>query len=43
MNKDKVIQNTIAFVKDTLTGAEGGHDWFHTQRVLNNAQLIASG
>ena len=41
MEKQHIISNTIAFVKETLEGAEGGHDWFHIQRVLNNAQLIA--
>ena len=41
MNKTQIIENTISFVKDTLKNAEGGHDWFHTQRVLQNARLIA--
>lgn len=41
MNKEHIIQNTILFVKETLEGAEGGHDWFHIQRVYNNAKLIA--
>lgn len=36
-----LIDNTIAFVKQTLQGAEGGHDWFHIERVWNNAKLIA--
>lgn len=36
-----VIENTTDFVKKTLENAEGGHDWFHTLRVLNNAKLIA--
>ena len=39
--KELVIDNTIAFVKETLINAEGGHDWFHIQRVLNNAKLIS--
>ena len=43
MNEQQIIQNTTVFVKETLLGAEGGHDWFHIQRVLNNAQLIAKG
>lgn len=42
MNKERILQNTITFVKKTLEGAEGGHDWFHIQRVLNNATLIAN-
>ncbi|CAM1350344.1 HD domain-containing protein [Tenacibaculum insulae] len=41
MNKKQIIENTIAFVKKTLQGAEGGHDWFHIQRVYKNALLIA--
>ncbi|MDT7831531.1 HD domain-containing protein [Flavobacteriaceae bacterium S356] len=41
MDKENIIKNTIQFVKETLEGAEGGHDWFHIQRVLNNAKLIA--
>ena len=43
MNKDLIIEKTIAFVKKTLEGAEGGHDWFHIQRVYLNAKLIAKG
>ncbi|MET2986152.1 HD domain-containing protein [Aureibaculum conchae] len=41
MNKNQIISNTIDFVKEKLIGAEGGHDWFHTERVFNNAKLIA--
>jgi uncharacterized protein len=36
-----LIEATIAFVKETLKDAEGGHDWFHIQRVFNNTLLIA--
>ncbi|MEL0455180.1 HD domain-containing protein [Flavobacteriaceae bacterium SZ-1-7] len=36
-----IINKTIAFVKETLADAEGGHDWFHTERVYNNSLLIA--
>ena len=43
MKKAEVIRNTVEFVKKTLADAEGGHDWFHIQRVYNNAQLIAKG
>lgn len=39
MDED-IISKTIAFVKERLLNAEGGHDWFHTHRVLKNAQLI---
>tara|TARA_B100000795_G_C22789786_1_gene436360 strand:+ start:114 stop:770 length:657 start_codon:yes stop_codon:yes gene_type:complete len=41
MNKKQIIQNTILFVKETLEDAEGGHDWFHIERVYKNAILIA--
>ena len=41
MNKSQIIQNTIQFVKETLEGAEGGHDWFHIERVYKNALLIS--
>ena len=40
MKKQLIINNTIEFVKHTLKNAEGGHDWFHIQRVFNNAKLI---
>jgi len=41
MMTDDIISKTIAFVKEQLTNAEGGHDWFHTYRVFKNAQFIA--
>lgn len=41
MSKEEIINNTIQFVKSTLEGAEGGHDWFHIDRVWKNAKLIA--
>ncbi|TRO67293.1 HD domain-containing protein [Christiangramia sabulilitoris] len=43
MPNSKLVENTIAFVKNTLEGAEGGHDWFHIERVFNNSRLIAEG
>ena len=36
-----LIENTIEFVKQQLKDAEGGHDWFHIERVYKNALLIA--
>jgi len=39
----QIINNTILFVKNQLTHAEGGHDWFHIERVYKNALLIAEG
>tara|TARA_R110002049_G_scaffold73774_1_gene190494 strand:+ start:2463 stop:3122 length:660 start_codon:yes stop_codon:yes gene_type:complete len=41
MNKENVISNTITFVKKELKDAEGGHDWFHIERVFKNAILIS--
>ncbi|NHF60463.1 HD domain-containing protein [Flavobacteriaceae bacterium TP-CH-4] len=43
MNNQLLIDKTIAFVKKELEGAEGGHDWFHIQRVYTNARTIAKG
>jgi len=37
-----LINNTLQFVKITLADAEGGHDWFHIERVWNNSKLIAA-
>ena len=36
-----LINNTILFVKKQLEDTEGGHDWFHIERVFKNALLIA--
>lgn len=38
-----IIEATIKFVKLELKNAEGGHDWFHIERVYKNALLIAAG
>ncbi len=43
MTDDQLIENTISFVKRTLANAEGGHDWFHIERVYKNAVHIAQG
>lgn len=37
----QIIERTIDFVKNELQDAEGGHDWFHIERVYKNALLIA--
>jgi uncharacterized protein len=42
MNTNNLIDKTILFVKATLAQAEGGHDWFHIERVYKNALLIAA-
>lgn len=41
MSNPALVHNTIIFVKKQLQNAEGGHDWFHIQRVYNNALAIA--
>lgn len=41
MNQEEIISNTIQFVKNELKNAEGGHDWFHIERVFKNAFLIS--
>jgi len=41
MKNQNLIDNTIAFVKKTLADAEGGHDWFHIERVYKNTLLIS--
>lgn len=41
MSDAEIVEKTISFIKETLKGAEGGHDWFHTQRVFKNTLLIA--
>ena len=43
MKDSEIVVETIAFVKETLKEAEGGHDWFHIQRVYSNAEQIARG
>lgn len=43
ISEGNIIQNTIAFVKNELKDAEGGHDWFHIERVYKNSLLIAEG
>lgn len=41
MKTNNLITSTINFVKDKLYNAEGGHDWFHVERVYKNVLLIA--
>jgi uncharacterized protein len=41
LNKQEIIQNTVEFVKYTLSNAEGGHDWWHIYRVWKSAKHIA--
>lgn len=37
----EIIETTKIFVQSKLATAEGGHDWFHTERVFKNALLIS--
>ena len=40
-SSEEIIEKTINFVKSELKNAEGGHDWFHIERVYKNAMLIS--
>jgi len=37
----QIVNKTIDFVKDTLSRAEGGHDWWHAYRVWKTAIRMA--
>ena len=40
MKNSNLIENTVVFVKNMLKDAEGGHDWFHIERVFNTSKLL---
>lgn len=40
LSNEEAIAGTAAYVKDALLGAEGGHDWWHIERVWKTAQHI---
>jgi len=40
MQENQLVQHTIDFVKKELQNAEGGHDWFHIERVFNTSNLL---
>lgn len=42
MDKNRIIQETISYVKQELADAEGGHDWFHIERVWKLSKHIAA-
>ncbi len=42
VNKE-IIERTAAYVRAELRDAEGGHDWWHIERVWKNAKTIAAG
>ncbi len=41
MTEAEIIASSIIFVKKELAHAEGGHDWWHIERVWRTAKLIA--
>lgn len=43
MSESEIIEATVAYVKQELQNAEGGHDWFHIERVWKNTLTIAEG
>lgn len=42
MTNQDIINTTVIYVKQTLSGSESGHNWFHIERVWRNAKLIAA-
>lgn len=40
LSNKKIIELTVQYVKESLQGAESGHDWWHIERVWNNAKLL---
>lgn len=41
MEQETVIEKTVDFVKEVLSDAEGGHDWWHIFRVWRLSKHIA--
>ena len=41
MTKSQILKHTEQFVKERLQHEGTGHDWWHIERVRNNAKLIA--
>ena len=41
MDNDSVVRETEVFIKKRMDGEHTGHDWWHVQRVCQNALLIA--
>jgi uncharacterized protein len=42
VKRKQLVNNTVDFVKDRLSDAEGGHDWWHIYRVWKVAKHIAA-
>lgn len=40
MNKSLILKRVESFTKKALAGEGTGHDWWHIERVRNNARLI---
>lgn len=40
MSKEKIINQTIEFVKEDMVSGDFAHDWWHIYRVWNNAKHI---
>ena len=41
MTHEQIIQATITYVQAELAEAEGGHDWWHIERVWKSSKEIA--
>lgn len=41
MNHESVLKATRAYILNEFSGEETGHDFFHIERVVNNAKRIA--
>ena len=35
-----IVEKTISYVKETLAQAEGGHNWYHIERVWKTARYL---
>lgn len=42
MKHEALIQKTVTFAKSKLKDFDGGHDWYHTERVWKLAKTICS-
>ena len=40
MNREEIISSTVDFVKEYMNDKEAGHNWWHIERVWNNARYI---
>jgi uncharacterized protein len=40
MDKKELLKRTKEYVKTIMADESSGHDWYHIERVLNNAELI---